>query len=933
VTGGPLSRIEAICLGALQREPSSRAAFLDDACGGDDALRREVESLLAHEQTAERLFGASAVDLMVAPAPPSMRVGERLGPYRIDSPLAAGGMGEVYRARDTVLNRDVAIKALPVLTQSDPERRARFGREARLLAALNHPNIAAIHALEQWSGTPALVLELVEGDTLADRVRRGALPLRDALTLARQMTDALAAAHDKGIIHRDLKPSNISVTPEGIVKLLDFGLAKALADNLDAQPGPGETSLTVTAAPHSVILGTPAYMSPEQAQGGSVDRRTDIWAFGCVLYEMLTGKTAFSGETASDTLASVITREPDWTALPVSTPPAVHRLLRRCLEKDRAHRLADIADARLEIDDALMPSSNTTDSNALPRLLRRRAVWAAGGAAVALSIAGAVSMYSGPPRASLLPVRFAIAGPQRMPVDAPAMALSPDGTRLVFVAAGSTGDDRLWVRRLDQFDATELPGTEDGASPFWAPDSETIAFFARGQLKRISIAGGPPRVVCDVVSPQTGGTAGSWGRSGDIVFAQRFGPLQRVPAQGGEAVPVTAVDPARHEFGHYSPVFLPDGDHFLFEVGASPERGGVRLGSLTSAETRQLTARSVNPIAMTAAGVFVFIEGGGLRAQKLDIDRATLVDDPIALADDVAEASASASGALAYRTFATLVGQLTWFDRAGNRLGLVSRPGRYESPVLSPDGMRVAVARDRDVWVLDLARNNETRLTLDAAGASYPVWSPDGRQVVFTKGGRMLRKAASGTGAEEVIAESAVAPVDWSADGRFITYFAYNPDTQADLYVLPAAGPHTPMLFFKTRFLEAENRLSPDGRWMAYTSDESGRLEVYVQTFPPSAQKILVSTAGGMQPFWGGNRRELFYLALDRMIMSVKLDAGATINPGVPQPLFRIRTRMQSTRNSYVPAGDGQRFLVNEYTDSGASSVSVILNWPALLPN
>jgi eukaryotic-like serine/threonine-protein kinase len=926
-------RIEEICVRALQLDEPSRAAFVADMCAGDEALRREVESLLAHEHAAEHLFRAPAFDIAAVPLTPhsSTLTGRQVGPYTLLEPLGAGGMGEVYRARDASLKRDVAIKMLPALWGSHSDRQARFAREARLLAALNDPHIASIYALEQFEGMPALVLELVEGDTLADLIARGPVPVTEVLAIARQIIDALETAHAKGIIHRDLKPANVKVTPEGTVKVLDFGLAKALWD--DASEAKDVTApTTLTGQP--MILGTAAYMSPEQAQGRATDRRTDIWAFACVLYEMLTGKRAFHGETAADTIASVIAREPDWRTLPENTPPAVHRLLRRCLQKDRMHRLADIADARLEINDVLLGVPSTEQATA-PRNQRwsRGAVLRVGASLLAAVAAGAGIVYVALQQTlpQVQAIRFQMALPQPLPIDPPGLAISPDGSTLAFVAKGLTGEDLVWIRRFDRADATPLPGTEEAYSPFWAPDNESIAFFAQGKLKRVGIAGGAPQVLCDVASPQAGATAGAWNADGVIIFAKRFGPLHRVSAQGGEATPITTIDEARQEFGHYDPSFLPDGDHFVFEVGALPKRGGLRVGSLTSKDTHPLLARSVNPFLVTNTGYLLFVDAGVLKAQKLDVKRAELVGSSVPLAEGVFEVSASATGTITYRGFGSAPRQLTWFDRAGHALRTVGRPAMYDAPALSPDESRVAVARDGDVWVLDVTRGTETRLTLDAAGAGNPIWSPDGTQIVFTRNGQLVRKNASGAGPEETIGGEVVAPMDWSADGRFITYFAFNPDTQTDLFLMPMVGPRTPILFLQTPFPEVENRLSPDGHWMAYASEESGRLEVYVQTFPPSEQKVLISTSGGMQPMWRRDQRELFYLALDGTLMVTSLKAGTLFEAGVPQPLFRTRTKLLSARSSYASTRNGDRFLVNAYVDTAATNVSVILNWPALL--
>ena len=776
--------LEELCHNAFERDPAERAAFLADACVDDQALRREVEELLAHAEDAVHFIETPALDVAAAAfARPPAPVGRKVGPYAVLSLLGSGGMGEVYRARDSFLHRDVAIKILPTFVGSDADRRARFEREAHLLAALNHPNIAAIYALEHVDGMPALVLELVEGDTLADRVARGPLSLDEAAALAGQITDALEAAHEKGIVHRDLKPANIKVTPDGTVKVLDFGLAKALTDKSGTNT-PGNADPTLTAADAPIVLGTAAYMSPEQAQGTAVDKRSDIWAFGCVLYEMLTGRRAFAGRTLSETMASVVAKEPDWRALPAHTPTALRRLLRRCLTKDRKHRLADIADARLELTEALAPET-------APVGIGRRAVWLpwslAGLFLLAALIILLVLIRQTP--APLETLRLQVPLPETAGPDSP-IFLSPDGRSLASIVRPSgAASGRLWIYSLTAGRWQEMPPS---ASPtggiFWSPDSRFIGFHADGKLRTLDVTSGSIQSIADVAYAGNG----TWTSDNVILFFTPDG-LMRVPASGGSAVPVTLVNRSRGEIGHYSPRFLPDQRHFIYlRMSGAADLSGLYVGSLdVKPEEQDLTrvvatrsnAEYVPSGTDPAVGDLLYSLEGTLNAQRFDSGRRQIVGDPIPVAEQVAESdmpvrlayfSASQTGVLAYRTRRVVSGTPVWIDRSGQELSAV-----VDAPLaglvnvrLSPEGKRLALILSGDVWVYNLTGRPPIRLTFDGAN-DMPLWTGDGQRLIYSKTAPPMRLlsvlAVQGATPEAISPEGHYHPHGWSAQGDLLT--------------------------------------------------------------------------------------------------------------------------------------------------------------------
>jgi Tol biopolymer transport system component len=851
-------------------------------------------------------------------------------------------MGEVYRATDTRLDREVAIKV------SAERFSERFEREARVIASLNHPNICTLHDV----GPDYLVMELLEGPTLAERIGQGPIPLDEALSIARQIADALEAAHEKGIVHRDLKPGNIKMKADGTVKVLDFGLAKvAGTSTANAEDSP---TISMAATQAGVILGTAAYMSPEQARGKPIDKRADIWAFGAVLAEMLTGRPVFRGETVTDILASVVKEEPRWDGVPAK----VRRLLRKCLEKDPKRRLRDIGDAwALLEDDAGVHATAPAMQSKLPRAIAA--------AACALA-AAAVVMFWAPWRADPelpKPVRFQIAPAQGMNPSL-SFSVSPDGTKLAYFAFGSKGTLRLWVRDMDTVESRALAATEGtGPGVFWSYDSRFIAFEGGGKLKKVDVAGGPPQTICSAPGYVIGG---SWNREGVILFGTHAAAIQRVSWAGGVPVPVTAINAARKDTRHSFPVFLPDGRHFLYlAVSETPENTGIYLGSLDSKPDRQDSKRVVAtefgagfvPFSKGKGGAILFQRDGTLLAQHFDLGRLETVGEAMPVAVQLSNYrsasfgsfAASDNGALVYRGANAANTQFVWFDRQGKRLGSVGTPHDYRQLALSPDGTEVATERNDggnpDIWLASLSRGTDTRFTFDSANDGYPVWSPDGARIAFSsdRAGNfdLYQHASSGAGQDELLFQSDLNKfgTDWSGDGRFLLYSETDPKTKVDLWVLPMdgtpggkPGERKPVPFLRTEFNEQNARFSPDGRWVAYESDESGRNEVYVRPFPAAeggGGKWMVSQGGGVTPHWRGDGKELFYLALDGNIMAVPAAASASaFQPGTPAALFKTPA---NAVGGDVTA-DGKRFLLlvsgGEITPA---PFTVVLNWMSLL--
>jgi eukaryotic-like serine/threonine-protein kinase len=896
--------------------------------------------------------------------------GFRLGAYEVLEPLGEGGMGEVFRARDLRLGREVAIKVLSERFTLDAQRRERFEREARVLASLSHPNIATLHTIEQLGDTHALVLELVDGETLAERIARGPMALPEALAIAEQIASALDAAHEHGVVHRDLKPSNVKLRADGNVKLLDFGLAKTFAPDSDsARRDPKEATATMLGAAQGLVMGTPAYMSPEQARGLRVDKRADVWAFGCLLYEMLAGERAFAGDHLSDVVARIIEREPDFGVLPTDTPVAIRRLLQRCLAKDPRHRLRDIGDARLEIAEVRASAGVESLEPAAALAARGTARWRERTAwsivVLGVGIAAVLAFTRSAPEPPI--VRFELTTPPTS--DAFSFALSPDGQRLVFVATAD-GESRLWLRPLDQVSAQPLDGTEGASYPFWSPDSSAVGFFADGKVKRKDLTGGTPRVLADA----PGARGGTWNRDGDIVFAPApTVGLKRVAATGGAAVTVTELAPDHGS--HRWPQFLPDGRRFLFFVGLGQASArGTYVGSLDGGTPTRLLAGETAAV-FAPPGYLLRVLKGVLVAHRFDAESGTVVAESFPLAqpvgtDDGAFHSAfsvSSTGVLVHRPGGGTARQLVWVDAAGTTLGTLGPidDGAPAAPELAPDGRRLALTRSPegtgDVWLIDVARNVVSRTTFDPGVDVYPVWSPDGDRLIFSSGrnGRMdlFEKATSGIAEERPLLATGAdtAPQDWSRDGRALLYTQQDPRTGSDLWVVPlddARGaaanpgfsPGQPVPIAQSAFDEGQGKFSPDGRWIAYVTNETGRQEVYIQPFPDLSSKWQVSSGGGIYPVWRRDGRELYYLAPDMRLMAVPIQVTAqplAIEPGVPRALFT--TRLATTgpyvftagvfaKAQYAVTPEGQ-FLMNVAGDAAAPPLTLVLNWTAALEN
>jgi eukaryotic-like serine/threonine-protein kinase len=873
--------------------------------------------------------------------------GTRLGPYEILGPLGAGGMGEVYRARDINLGRDVAIKVLPDLFADDPDRLARFEREARTLAALNHSNIAQIFGLEASASVRALAMEFVDGEDLAQRLARGAIPLDEALPIARQIADALEAAHDQHVVHRDLKPANIKVRPDRTVKILDFGLATFVAGQAGRAGPAGDSALsrspTMLASMPGLILGTAAYMSPEQARGNVVDKRADIWAFGCVLFEMLTGKRAFAGDTVSDVVAAVLKSEPAWSALPAATPAAIRRLLRRCLTKEPRERLHDIADARLEIDEVQREPASSADA-ATPRR-RERMAWIA--ALTLMSLAAVVL-------ALMLVTRQAPNAPEmRLEITTPpttdpgSLAISPDGQQITFVATVS-GRPRLWLRSLNAPVARSLAGTEGASFPFWAPHGRSIGFFADdGKLKRIDIEGGAVRVLAN--APLAWG--GTWNRDDTILFVPLTGSIVRIPATGGEPAVVTRLD--AQQSNHSYPQFLPDGDHFVYYVSGSPNVRGVYVAALGNPEGRRLVDADSIGVGV-ASEHLLFVRGTTMFAQPFDLARLQLTGRPFPVAEpivmraaagsQVAALSASASGRIVYRAGSEASArQFAWLDRAGGEIGRVGDPDGANplSPSLSTDQRRLALHRNDggnvDIWLLETGRGGFSRFTTNSANDIHPLWSPDGSRILFgsNRGGAyaLYEKSTIGAGDEKLVLPAQGQPTDWSRDGRFVLLQRREPGT-SDIWALPIGTNQEPSPVVQTDFDERNGQFSPDGKWIAYESIESGRWQIYVQPFPGPGARVPVSVNGGAQVRWRGDGKELFFIALDDRLMAVPIalpSNGGVAEAGAPVPLFTTHVGgavQPFSRQQYVVSPDGQRFLMNTVMQGApAPPITVIVNW------
>jgi eukaryotic-like serine/threonine-protein kinase len=934
------SAVERVYHEALARPPERRAAFVAEACAGNAELRREVESLLAQDAPVDPVFtrgAAIASARLVSDIDQSVPSPRRLGAYQILGQIGAGGMGEVYRAHDPRLGRDVAIKVLPYAFTADPDRLARFEREARVLASLNHPNIATIHGVEEAQSTRALVMELIEGPTLAERLAAGRMPVAEALAIARQIADALEAAHDKGIVHRDLKPANIKLTPDGIVKVLDFGLAKVVTHRGDGAESLSPT-ITVERTREGLIVGTVAYMSPEQAAGKPVDKRTDLWAFGVVLFEMLSGRQPFDGETVTHVIAAVLTKEPDWTVLPAATPSILRRLLRRCLEKDPRRRLHDVADARLEIDDAI--AAPAMDAPAPTHRFRRRTTAAIVVTALASAALGWYLKPSGTSSTKVAsgPARFLIALSEPMAETDGVLVISRDGRRVAY-AAGPAGRQQLFVREIDQFESKVVPETEGVVSAAFAPDGQSIAFVAARKLRTVSLSGGTPLTLRDRVD----GAGVNWTADQSILYNPGTATgIWRISTGGGEAVRVT--QPGAKENEQRFAEVLPNGNGLLFSARGGISDDQVYVESLRTHEQRALVKGFAPHYLPT--GHLVYVQGGTLFAVRFDAERFETKGTPVTLLEGIRQAR-SGQPLISYSDVGSIVylptsveadsNALVWVDRAGieQPAGASGRP--YAQPRLAPDGRRLVTSlrgNSEDLWLIDLERGTSSRLTAES-NTSFPVWTPDGRRLTLASAKEgsysIYWRPVDGSAPDERLLSGNWPnyPFSWSPDGKVLAFVSVNPTTLQDIRVLSIDQKGASKPFLETQFREGAPAFSPDGKWIAYVSDESGRFEIYVRPFPGPGEKWPISLEGGNEPVWPRNGRELFYRAGDT-IMAVDVQTTPTFSAGKPRKLFeRAYERSIALWANYDASPDGQRLLMvrQENAAARATHINIVLNW------
>jgi serine/threonine-protein kinase len=952
-------RIKEVFHAAIEQPLTAREAFLDAAAGIDDDMRREVRALLRSDAPDDSLFdrlplaGAAMLDDVLPGAP--LARGSRVGVYEILTLVGSGSMGDVYHARDTQLNRDVALKVLPPTFAHDLDRLARFRREAQVLATLDHRNIARIYGLEESSDVTALALEFVNGPTLAERIARGRLPLDEVLHIGGQIADALAAAHDRGVIHRDLKPANVAIDQDDTVKVLDFGLAKMSPADGGMAVSPRVTATDISGR----VLGTPTYMSPEQARGRPLDKRTDLWSFGCVLYELLSGGPPFVGETVADTLAAVLEHDVDDAAL-ADAPPAIRRLLRRCLAKDPVKRLDSAATARLEIDEALAEAAagfTRVSTRVSPG--RRLAIGAISVIALAMLVAFLLSRaHDLTSSRRALEARFAIATPTDSPLNVSGpmrdIAFSPDGRTLVYRAGGSmTAGSGLRLRSLDRVDATPVPAATYVYAPFFSPDGQWIGFFSRSELKKVEVAGGPATTLCEFTGAPLGA---SWGDDGMIAFAVSGGTggLWRVSANGGKTERLAAPDPIDVTTSYAFPSVLPNGRGVLFtiEKGSQPGASQVAVVDLKTGQRKTLIDRAADA-QYVETGHLVFAAGDSLRAVRFNLDRLDVVGEPVTLSESVlikqggaADYALTAGGTLAYVTAESGVrpsGSLVWVDRRGREEPLDLPQRRYGPGRISPDGTRVAIGimdnGSADIWVFDVKGGALKRLTFAPRTNGLPVWTPDGRQIIFSmydqKGVlNLYRQISDGSEPYEAITSSQMPqwPSSVTPDGtRVIGFDLGRPPRPGGVIVVPLAGGAGAVVksLFDGDFAES----SPDGRYLAYQSMESGRSEVYVRAFPDVRNgPWQISTAGGSRPAWNRDGRELFYLDAANAMNVLRVDtSGRTFVSATPETLFTTSYYEPNPARHYDVSPDGRRFLMIKENrvrgDATPASMVVVENW------
>jgi Tol biopolymer transport system component len=890
--------------------------------------------------------------------------GAKFGPYEILSPAGVGGMGEVYKARDTRLDRTVAIKVLTSNLASDATFRERFDREARTVSSLQHPHICVLHDIGEQEGVNFLVMEYLEGETLADRLAKGPLPAEQVLRYATEIADALDRAHQAGIVHRDLKPGNVMLTKAG-AKVLDFGLAKGGAPAMAASAMTAMVTQTKPLTAEGSIVGTFQYMAPETLEGREADARSDIFSFGALVYEMLTGKRAFSGKTQASVIAAVLASEPaPISSVQPMTPPALDRLVRTCLSKDPDERFHSAHDLVLQlrwIADA-GSQAGIPAPVVVKRKYRERIAWALASLMSLAAIAFAVGFWLRTPQPGIA-VRAAVMPPKDQVYDAFSFALSPDGKRLVFVATDArNGKSQLWVRPLNAASAQELTGTEDAEFPFWSPDSKSIGFFAQGKLRRIDAGGGPVLALADA----PGGRGGSWSSTGVIIFSRTYTGegLYRVPETGGPASEATAFGKTRGEDSHRFPFFLPDGQHFLFYISsvATPSGSkegdtvaGVYLGDLKSTTYKYLLHTDSN--AQFGNGYMFYLQQQNLMAQPFNPSRGEVTAPPVPVAQHVrynsdrwvGAFSVSSQGVLSYLAGEQALRQLQWFSRDGKPVGVVGTPGVLGHPALSPDGHKVAVSLDpassanRDIWIYELERGNATRLTFNDAADNIPIWSSDGSRVAYANDrngyDEIYVRASTGLGDEELLTpsdkqhDSSKQPSDWTPDGRSMLYTNFGSGLPPKLWIHDTTTGKGDYPLLKTNSSEAEGKFSPDGHWLSYTSEETGRPEIYVVPYPGLNGKWQVSTTGGSQARWRKDGKEIVFVTPEGNLMSAAVSiVGNSFRVEAPKLLFATKI-MDATRSywQYDMTGDAQKFLINTRMEQAKEPITLYANWPAEL--
>ncbi len=872
--------------------------------------------------------------------------GRRLGPYEILSAIGAGGMGEVYKARDTRLDRTVAIKVLPAHLADRPELRERFEREAKTIASLNHPHICTLYDTGHQDEIDFLVMEYIEGETLAQRLLKGSLPVEMVLQYAIEISDALDKAHRKGVTHRDLKPGNIMLTKTG-TKLLDFGLAKLRQDTVAATPLSQAPTANDALTAQGTILGTLQYMAPEQLEAKEADARTDIFAFGVVVYEMATGKKAFAGKSQASVISAIMSSDPQpISSLQPMTPPALDRVVKRCLAKEPDERWQSGADLTNELKWIAEqgPQAEMPAPGIARRKVREKVTWSLMATALVVAVLALAIFYFRKTPVEVRPVRFTISPPEKesFPVlgNTPnLLSVSPDGSKVAFVAVDSGGHSMIWICDLDSHIAQPLAGTDNGNAPFWSPDSRFIAFSADGALKKVAVAGGPPQTLTAV----PGSSMGTWNRDGVILFGTFGGSgILRVSSAGGSATPVTTLDASRQQDFHVWPDFLPDGRHFLYLAHSTDiGKSAIYIGSIDSKEMK-LLLNANSSILYSPPGYLLFVRAGTLLAQPFDGDRLELKGDAFPIAEGVqfnrvngrAAVAVSENGVLAYRVVPTNAQiKLVWVDRKGAEQPLPAPPHAYRNPRLSPDGQRVAVTIDElgsQEWLLNIGRGTLTRLTFDGSYNGGTAWTPDGKRIAFgtdRAGARNLFwQLADGSGGVERLTTSDRTQVasSWSPDGQTLAYEESAPGTGFDIWVFRLSD-HKAQPFLQTRFNEIAPRFSPDGRWLAYASDESGRYEIYVQPYPGPGGKWQISTDGGTEPVWTRNG-ELFYRNGDKM-MAVETNTKSTFSADKPKVLFEGQYATYQSLPAYDVTPDGQRFLLTKTGEQGAGEITVVVNW------